>query len=238
MTVSAVLFDVDGTLVDSNYLHVDAWQRAFREVDFEADAWRIHRAIGQDSARLLRDVAGERDDDWMERAKDAHARLYREQADRLRAFASAPELLRAIAGRGINVVLATSAPEDELAMLREAIDADDAVHAATSADDVDSAKPDPGILNVALERAGSPAADALMVGDSVWTWSRRDGRACAPSGCAAAASRRASCGRRAPSRCSTTPPLCSQRSTACSDAVSPPAAPAARWCARPGGRRC
>ena len=168
MTVSAVLFDVDGTLVDSNYLHVDAWQRAFREVDFEADAWRIHRAIGQDSARLLRDVAGERDDDWMERAKDAHARLYREQADRLRAFASAPELLRAIAGRGIHVVLATSAPEDELAMLREAIDADDAVHAATSADDVDSAKPDPGILNVALERAGSPAADALMVGDSVW----------------------------------------------------------------------
>ncbi|WP_314148739.1 HAD family hydrolase [uncultured Leifsonia sp.] len=168
MTVSAVLFDVDGTLVDSNYLHVDAWQRAFREVDFDADAWRIHRAIGQDSARLLRDVAGERDDDWMERAKDAHARLYREQAGRLRAFASAPELLRAIAGRGIHVVLATSAPEDELAMLREAIDADDAVHAATSADDVDSAKPDPGILNVALERAGSPAADALMVGDSVW----------------------------------------------------------------------
>ena len=168
MTVSAVLFDVDGTLVDSNYLHVDAWQRAFREVDFDADAWRIHRAIGQDSARLLRDVAGERDDDWLERAKDAHARLYREQADRLRAFASAPELLRAIAGRGIHVVLATSAPEDELAMLREAIDADDAVHAATSADDVDSAKPDPGILNVALERAGSPAADALMVGDSVW----------------------------------------------------------------------
>lgn len=168
MTVSAVLFDVDGTLVDSNYLHVDAWQRAFREVDFDADAWRIHRAIGQDSTRLLRDVAGERDDDWMERAKDAHARLYREQAGRLRAFASAPELLRAIAGRGIHVVLATSAPEDELAMLREAIDADDAVHAATSADDVDSAKPDPGILNVALERAGSPAADALMVGDSVW----------------------------------------------------------------------
>ena len=168
MTVSAVLFDVDGTLVDSNYLHVDAWQRAFREVDFDADAWRIHRAIGQDSARLLRDVAGERDDDWMERAKDAHARLYREQGGRLRAFASAPELLRAIAGRGIHVVLATSAPEDELAMLREAIDADDAVHAATSADDVDSAKPDPGILNVALERAGSPAADALMVGDSVW----------------------------------------------------------------------
>ncbi|WP_348789416.1 HAD family hydrolase [Leifsonia sp. NPDC080035] len=168
MTTSAVLFDVDGTLVDSNFLHVDAWQRAFAEVGSAADAWRIHRAIGQDSARLLRDVAGERDEEWTERAKDAHSRLYREQAGRLRAFDSAAELLRAIAGRGILVVLATSAPDDELTTLREAIDADDAVHAATSADDVDAAKPDPGILEVALERAGSPAAEALMVGDSVW----------------------------------------------------------------------
>lgn len=168
MTVTAVLFDVDGTLVDSNYLHVDAWQRALAQLDVAADAWRIHRAIGQDSARLLRDVAGEHDDDWAARAKDAHSALYRDEAGRLRAFDDAPELLRAIAGRGIRVVLATSAPEDELALLRAAIDADDAVHAATSADDVDAAKPDPGILEVALQRAGSPASEALMVGDSVW----------------------------------------------------------------------
>jgi len=66
------------------------------------------------------------------------------------------------------VVLATSAAEDELTMLRRAIGADDAVHAATSADDVDEAKPDPGILEVALRRADAPAAEALVVGDSVW----------------------------------------------------------------------
>lgn len=168
MTVRTVLFDVDGTLVDSNYLHVDAWQRAFADLGVTVDAWRIHRAIGQDSARLLRDVAGEHDDAWTERAKSLHSEHYRASAHRLRAFEGAAGLLRAIDARGIRVVLATSAPEDELALLREAIDADDAIHAVTSADDVDEAKPDPGILEVALRRADATASDALMVGDSVW----------------------------------------------------------------------
>ena len=75
MSVSAVLFDVDGTLVDSNFLHVDAWQRAFADLGEPVDAWRIHRAIGQDSARLLRALVGERDDDWVARAKELHSTL-------------------------------------------------------------------------------------------------------------------------------------------------------------------
>jgi len=168
MTLTTVLFDVDGTLVDSNYLHVDAWQRAFADLDTAVDAWRIHRAIGQDSARLLRSVAGERDEAWNERAKSLHSEHYRALAPRLRAFDGAAGLLRAIAARGVRVVLATSAPEDELALLREALDADDAIHALTSADDVETAKPDPGILEVALRRADATPSDALMVGDSVW----------------------------------------------------------------------
>jgi HAD superfamily hydrolase (TIGR01509 family) len=168
MTASAVLFDIDGTLVDSNYLHVDAWQRALAELGEPTDAWRIHRAIGMDSARLLSAVVGARDDEWRERAKDLHSQYYKEQSGRLRAFDGAAELLRAIAGRGLKVVLATSAPEDEFELLRTAIDADDAIHAYTTADDVDAAKPDPGILEVALERAGVGPSDALRIGDSVW----------------------------------------------------------------------
>ena len=156
MGVSAILFDVDGTLVGSNYLHVDAWLRAFAELGEPADAWRIHRSIGQDSSRLVRSVVGDRDDAWLERAKDLHSRYYRELAPRLRAFSKTAELLRAsYSGRGVTVVLATSAPDDELQLLRETIGADDAITAATSADDIEDAKPDPGILEVALDRAGA-----------------------------------------------------------------------------------
>lgn len=168
MTISAALFDIDGTLVDSDYLHVDAWSRAFDELGETVDSWRIHRAIGQDSSRLLSALAGDRDDEWMRRAKDLHSRHYRELAGRLRPFAQAADLLRDLAGRGIRVVLATSAPADELELLLRCLDAGDAIHATTNADDVQTAKPEPGIIEVALERAQSATSDALFIGDSVW----------------------------------------------------------------------
>lgn len=168
MTISAVLFDVDGTLVDSNFLHVDAWSRAFADMGTPVDSWRIHRAIGQDSARLLEGLVGARDDDWITRAKDLHSRYYREQAGRLRAFEQAGDLLRELSSRGIRVVLATSAPTDELELLMDALDAEDAIHATTNADDVATAKPEPGIIEVALERAGCAPSDALFIGDSTW----------------------------------------------------------------------
>ncbi|MGO4534779.1 HAD family hydrolase [Leifsonia sp. 2MCAF36] len=168
MTISAVLFDVDGTLVDSNFLHVDAWSRSFAELGSPVDSWRIHRSIGQDSARLLEELVGDREEDWIQRAKDLHSQYYREQSHRLRAFDQAADLLRELSSRGIRVVLATSAPEDELKLLMETLDAGDAIHATTNADDVETAKPEPGLIEVALERAGADPSDALFVGDSVW----------------------------------------------------------------------
>jgi len=168
MTLSAVLFDVDGTLVDSNFLHVDAWSRSFAEMGAPVDSWRIHRSIGQDSARLLEALGGERDEEWIQRAKDLHSQHYREQSGRLRAFDRAADLLRELASRGLRVVLATSAPEDELKLLMETLDADDAIHATTNADDVETAKPEPGLIEVALQRADADPSDALFVGDSIW----------------------------------------------------------------------
>lgn len=164
----AVLFDIDGTLVDSNYLHVEAWQHAFTELGVATDSWRVHRAIGQDSDRLVTAVAGERDSAWMARAKRLHSGYYRDLAPRLRAFGATRELLAAVAGRGIRVVLATSAPADELAVLLRTLDADASIHATTSADDVGPAKPDPDLIEVALQRAGAEATEAVFVGDSTW----------------------------------------------------------------------
>ncbi|QYF72381.1 HAD family hydrolase [Cryobacterium sp. PAMC25264] len=164
----AVLFDIDGTLVDSNYLHIDAWQRAFQTLDTDVEAWRIHRSIGQDAGQLLSSLVGERPDDWVSRAKELHAANYQELAPRLRVFPQARELLSALAKRGVIVVLAASAPEEELNILLDLLDSDEAIHATTNSDDVAVAKPDPDIVKLALERAGVEPAEALFIGDSVW----------------------------------------------------------------------
>jgi HAD superfamily hydrolase (TIGR01509 family) len=164
----AVLFDVDGTLVDSNYLHVHAWQRAFSQAGFDVEAWRIHRSIGMDGSILARSLTGEKSGDVLDRLKQAHAQFYRQTAEMLRTLPGASALLDEVAARGLQVVLATSAPEDELSILREVLGRDDILSAVTSSADVDTAKPQQDIVEVALQRAGVTADRAVFVGDTIW----------------------------------------------------------------------
>lgn len=169
MPTPAILFDIDGTLVDSNYLHVHAWQRAFAEVGVDVESWRIHRGIGMDGSslldELLPDATGE---DTKGRAKDLHSRFYQETAHLLKPLPGTRRLLDLVAATGLQVVLATSAPEDELALLRKVLDQEEIVSAVTSSGDVDTAKPRPDIVEVALQRAGVGADAAVFVGDSIW----------------------------------------------------------------------
>ncbi|RSD20893.1 HAD family hydrolase [Amycolatopsis eburnea] len=166
---TAVLFDVDGTLVDSNYLHVHAWHRAFAELGRAVDSWRVHRAIGKGSGKLLSTVLGEDDAGRVgDEAKELHSRFYLETADLLRPFDRAPDLVRALAARGVRVVLATSAGPDELKALRKVLDVDDVVTAIVSGADVDATKPDPEPVYAALERAGTAPEETVFVGDAVW----------------------------------------------------------------------
>jgi HAD superfamily hydrolase (TIGR01509 family) len=165
---SAVLFDIDGTLVDSNYLHVHAWSRAFAEAGYPVEAWRIHRSIGMDGATLIETLTPGADERVRAQAKQLHSRYYADSAPLLRRLPGARELLQAVHRLGVQVVLATSAPEDELSMLREVLEVEDLVSAVTSAEDVDVAKPKPDIVEVALERAGVVPAHAVFVGDTVW----------------------------------------------------------------------
>lgn len=164
----AVLFDIDGTLVDSNYLHVDAWDRGLADAGIPAPVWRIHRSIGMDSKKLLEAVAGEASEEDADRAKELHSGYYKETTDRLRVLEGARELVRAVDGLGLRVVLATSAPEDELEILRGLLDVDDAVSEVTSSADVGTAKPEPDIIEVAIGKAGVAPDEAVIVGDSVW----------------------------------------------------------------------
>jgi HAD superfamily hydrolase (TIGR01509 family) len=163
-----VLFDIDGTLVDSNYLHVHAWQRAFAEAGVEVEAWRIHRCIGMDGGLLLETLAADASEDTRDRAKELHSRYYHERAELLSALPGARELLGKVDGIGLQVVLATSAPEDELALLRDLLDVEEIVSAVTSSEDVETAKPESDIVAVALDKAGVAADRAVFVGDAVW----------------------------------------------------------------------
>lgn len=164
----AVLFDIDGTLVDSNYLHVQAWAEAFEAVGHPVEAARIHRAIGMDSAKLLDALLGSEVQRYGESAKASHADRYQHLSGRLRLFGRARDLLKAVSTRGFQVVLATSAPQQELTHLLTVLDADEWTDKVTSAEDVETAKPEPEVITVALQKAGVSADRAVMVGDTVW----------------------------------------------------------------------
>jgi HAD superfamily hydrolase (TIGR01509 family) len=179
VTSRIVLFDIDGTLVDSNYRHVEAWSRAFQELGQSVDDWSIHRSIGMDGELLLDAMVPDADGATRAKASELHERHYLSQGLALRCFHRARDLLRELADRGVTVVLATSAPPAELEALRTTLDVDDAVDVVTSSGDVGTAKPAPDIIHVALARAGGSSDDAVMVGDTVW-----DVRAAARAGVA------------------------------------------------------
>jgi len=163
----AVLFDIDGTLVDSNYLHVIAWMRAFGDLGQAVDAARVHHDIGMGAPQLLSDLLGDRAADLGDAARERHKVHYAELHPMLRRFAGARELVRAVGARA-KVVMATSASPEELEALRATLEVDDIVDGFTSAQDVDAAKPEPDLVEVALQRAGVAARRAVFVGDTVW----------------------------------------------------------------------
>ena len=165
---TAVLFDIDGTLVDSNFLHVDAWNSAFTDLGLAVPSWRIQRAIGADGSELLEQLIADESDDVKSKATDLHSEHYQRLTPRLQVLPGARDLVKAIVERGTRVVFATSAPQEELDHLLELLDLDDQLHAVTSSEDVETSKPKPDIIQVALQKAGVDADSAVMVGDAVW----------------------------------------------------------------------
>ncbi len=164
-TGRGVLFDVDGTLVDTNYLHVLAWRRVFVEHGEPGiTSARIHRLVGMGSDELLETLFGRPRPEL----KPGRARHFDALKREIRALPRAADLLRALHDRGVRVVLATSAEKSDLEALLAALDAEEAIDGVTSAGEVEAAKPAPDLFSVALEEAGTEPEATVVVGDTVW----------------------------------------------------------------------
>jgi len=159
-----LLFDVDGTLVDTNYLHALAWSRALRDAGEWAPMNAIHRLVGMGGDQLVPQLLGHPSP----KATAGRPRRYHELTDDIRPFPGATELLRQAHDCGLAVILATSAPNDELAILREALDADDVISGQITADDIEDSKPAPEVFLTALDEYSIDPKRALAIGDSIW----------------------------------------------------------------------
>lgn len=165
MSVPTVLLDVDGTLVDTNHLHTLAWVRALRDQGHSVTCAEVHRMIGAGSDVLMSAVIGAADDAVKERWR-SH---FDELLDDIVPLPGAVELIEAVRAGGASVVLATSSPEDLVDHHLDALGLDRSdVDAVTTAADVDQAKPEPDVLQAAMETVGADPERTVLVGDSVW----------------------------------------------------------------------
>ena len=165
---SAVLFDVDGTLVDSNDAHAHAWVEAFAESGVRVDFEKVRRSIGMGGDKLMPAVSDlSEESPTGEKISKRRGEIFKTKyLPRLKPFAGARALVAEVKARGFTAVAASSAKRDELESLLRVAGASDLLDAATSSDEADESKPDPDIVHAALKKAKSPASEALMIGDT------------------------------------------------------------------------
>jgi len=169
--VQALIFDLDGTLVDTVYAHVFAWQRALAEVGMPIDGWRIHRRIGMSGGLFARAVAREvgrpLSDEEVEAVQQRHGELYRELLPERRPLPGAVRLLAELRELGVVYGIATSGrrPEIDASLVVLGVGAETVV---VERGDVLRAKPEPALVVTCAQRLGVEPVDCYVVGDAVW----------------------------------------------------------------------
>jgi len=163
----AILIDVDGTLVDTNYHHALAWYRSFRRYRVTLPLWRIHRSMGMGGDQLIAAVAGrEVEDKCGDAIRAAEKEQYGELIGEVQPLESAHDFLADLHAAGRCVVLASSAKREETEHYLDLLDARGVVDGWTDSSDVRATKPEPDLIYAALEKAG--ASTGTMIGDSVY----------------------------------------------------------------------
>jgi HAD superfamily hydrolase (TIGR01509 family) len=167
-SLKAVLFDVDGTLVDSNDAHAAAWVKAFAEHGVTVDPAHVRRCIGMGGDKLMPEVSGLSEDSLQGVAIAARRGeiFMNEFVPALKPFKDADDLVAAVKAIGLTAVAASSAKEDELRALLELSDTTSLMDDSTSSDDAEQSKPAPDIIDAALRRAKASPAEAVMIGDT------------------------------------------------------------------------
>lgn len=166
--MTAVLFDVDGTLVDSNDAHCRAWVKAFREYGLSVDPVAVRKGIGMGGDKLMPAVSGVQQDSPLGKliARRRGQIFRREQLPRVKPFKGAKELVAAVKEQGCTAVAASSAKAAELKPLLAIAGVDSLMDAMTSSDDARESKPDPDIIAAALKHAHAGPSEAIMIGDT------------------------------------------------------------------------
>ena len=164
----AVLLDIDGTLVDSNEAHAQAWLATFREFEIAADIDHIRRLIGMGGDKLLPKVSGiEKESPKGKELAKRRGEIFKQDfLPGLRPFPRVRDLLARFRADGLHLVVATSAPEDEVSALLRIAKVQDLIDSGASAGDADNSKPDPDIVHAALRKSGYDAAEVMMLGDT------------------------------------------------------------------------
>lgn len=167
--VKAILFDIDGTLVDSNDLHAEAWAQAFRHFGFDIAPDQVRGQIGKGGDNLIPSLIPGIDGEREEEIADYRSELFkRDYLPRVTPFPGVRALFERVAADGIRIVLASSAKAEEVDHHLALIEAQDLVSDTVSADEVENSKPDPDIFQAGLDKLGLPSTDVLVVGDTPW----------------------------------------------------------------------
>ena len=167
----AMLFDLDGTLLDSVYQHVLAWREALEQSGIELSVWRIHRRIGMSGGlflrALVRETGRELSEQEGERLRQLHAEAYQRRLDQVRPLPGARELLAALTDLGVPWAIATSSSDVTARPSLASLSVPSGVPIITR-DQVAYAKPNPDLFLAAAEALGQPITGCFVVGDSVW----------------------------------------------------------------------